>query len=239
MIIPSASFALPLVDAEIAVGGWLNSPSGFAGYNGDDLNLEDDLGYEAETSIMGRIRIELPFLLPNFTVMATSLSYDGDGKLANTFDFGNTDFTANMNFHSKLKLDHQDFALSFSLPLLNLATLGKLQADLGVNLRLLDLEASIEQDNIKESKSITIPIPMGYAYLRLEPIDGLAVEAEGRGLVIGDNSMKSFIGRLRYNIIGPLFVAGGYRLETIDINEEGIRINTEFRGPFIESGFKF
>lgn len=241
LFFPVTGFALPLIDAEIAVGGWMNSPEGDAGYRGDALSLEDDLGYDDETDLTGRIRLELPLLLPNVTFMTTNLSYDGTGNVDFDFDFGDTDFKAGAEFYSEIKLDHHDFAVSFSLPLLELASLGKLQADLGVNLRLLDLEARIEQDqnNLKESKDITLPIPMGYAYVRIEPLDGLAFEAEGRGLVLGDNSMTSVIGRARYNVFGPLFVAGGYRIEKIDIDEEGVKIDTEFKGPFFEAGFKF
>jgi len=239
LLIPFYGYCLPLVDAEIAVGGWLNSPDGFAGYKGDNLYLEDDLGYDDETKLTGRIRLELPLLLPNITFMTTNLSYDGDSTMGTGFEFGNTKFDANKKFNSELKLDHHDFTVSFSLPLLKLASLGKLQADLGVNLRLVDIEASITQDTLRESKSLTVPIPMGFAYLRLEPISGVALEAEGRMLSVGGNSITSLIGRIRYNIFGPLFMAGGYRMEKFDIDEKDVKIDTEFQGPFFEGGFKF
>ncbi|MDY0362149.1 MAG: TIGR04219 family outer membrane beta-barrel protein [Desulforegulaceae bacterium] len=238
------AYCLPLIDFEIAAGGWFKGPDGFAGYKGDDLYLENDLGYDDETELTGRIRLELPLLLPNITFMTTNLSCDGDHTTDKIFEFGNTQFDGTKKFYSELKLNHHDFAVSFSLPLLNLATLGKLQADLGINLRLLDIEASMEQflegtDLKRESKSVNVPIPMGFVYLRLEPISGIALEAEGRMLSIGGNSITSLIGRLRYHILGPVFVAGGYRIEKLDVDEEDVRIDTDFRGPFFEGGFKF
>ncbi|MCB9494185.1 MAG: TIGR04219 family outer membrane beta-barrel protein [Desulfobacteraceae bacterium] len=244
LFIPLQSFCLPLIDAEIAAGGWFCSPDGFAGYKGDDLYLERDLGYEDQTELTGRIRLELPLLLPNITFMTTNLSFDGDNTTGRSFDFGNTSFNGDDKISSELKLNHHDFAVSFSLPLLNLATLGKLQADLGVNLRLIDIEASMEQTTEnsglkRESKSLDVPIPMGFAYLRLEPVSGIGLEAEGRMLSIGGNSVTSLIGRIRYHVLGPLFIAGGYRVEKIDVDEEGIRIDTDFKGPFFEGGFKF
>lgn len=241
--IPFNLNSLPLIDAEIAVGGWFKGPGGFAGYKGDDLYLENDLGYDDETELTGRIRIELPLLLPNITYMITNLSCDGDNTINKTFKFGSEQFDGSQKFYSELELNHHDFAVSFSLPLLELATIGKLQADLGVNLRLMDIEASMEQKIngtlIRESKSLNVPIPMGYAYLRLEPVSGIALEAEGRMLSVGGNSITSLIGRIRYNIFGPLFVAGGYRVEKLDVDEEDIRIDTDFKGPFFEGGFKF
>jgi outer membrane protein len=239
LLTPFYVHSLPLIDAEIAVGGWFSSPDGFAGYKGDDLYLEDDLGFDDETRLTGRARLELPLLLPNLTFMTTGLNYDEENSLGRDFKFGDENFLKGQPFKSELKLDHHDFAVSFSFPLLKLASLGKLQADLGANLRLVDVEAKITQGSVKETKSLTVPIPMGFAYLRLEPVSGVALEAEGRLLSIGDNSMTSLIGRIRYNIFGPLFVAGGYRMEKFDIDEEDIRIDTEFKGPFFEGGFKF
>lgn len=239
LLLPQNSFSLPLIDLEVAVGGWLNSPSGDAGYRGDSLDIENDLGFEDETDLQARLRLELPFFFPNVNFMTTNLEYDATHQTTKGFDFGDTDFLANKDFYSKVVLDHNDLAVSFSLPLLKLASFGTLAADLGLNLRLVDIEATIEQDGLKESKDLTLPIPMGFAYLRLEPIEGIAFETEYRGLVLGDNSMTSLIGRARYNFFGPAFMAGGYRLEKIDIDEEGIRIETDFKGPFFEVGFKF
>jgi len=242
--IPFNTQSLPLIDAEIAVGGWFKGPVGFAGYKGDDLYLEKDLGYDNETELSGRIRLELPLFLPNITFMTTNLSCEGDHSTDRMFDFGDTQFDGNQKFYSELKLNHYDFAVSFSLPLIELATLGKFQADLGINLRLLDIEASMEQfveggELKKESKSLKVPVPMGFAYLRLEPISGIALEAEGRMLALGGNSITSLIGRIRYHILGPVFIAGGYRVEKFDIDEKEIRIDTDFKGPFFEGGFKF
>ncbi|MDY0133265.1 MAG: TIGR04219 family outer membrane beta-barrel protein [Desulforegulaceae bacterium] len=239
LLVPFQGYCLPLIDAEIAVGGWLNSPKGFAGYKGDNLYLENDLGYDDETKLTARARIELPLILPNLTVMATNLNYEERSTMGRKFTFGGKNFEENKSFNSELKLDHYDFALSFSLPFLKLASLGTLQADLGVNLRLVDLDASITQGEIKESKSFTVPIPMGFAYLRLEPVSGIALEAEGRMISLGGNNVTSLIGRLRYNIFGPLFIAGGYRVEKFDIDEKDVRVDTKFKGPFFEGGFKF
>jgi hypothetical protein len=34
-------------------------------------------------------------------------------------------------------------------------------------------------------------------------------------------------------------MAGGYRMEKFDIDEKDVKIDTEFKGPFFEGGFKF
>lgn len=239
LLMPLSLSAMPLVDVELAAGGWLNSPDGYAGYKGENLDIEDGFGFDDETDLYGRLRVELPLVLPNITIMRTDLNYDGDNTLKSDFDFGGETFSKNQKFSSDLKLDHYDFAVSFGLPLVDLASLGKLQADFGVNLRIVDMESSVSQDGLKRSKDVMVPIPMAYAYLRIEPVEGIAFEAEARGICLGDNSVKSLIARARYNVLGPVFVAGGYRIETMDIDEEDVEVDADFKGPFFETGFKF
>jgi hypothetical protein len=47
------------------------------------------------------------------------------------------------------------------------------------------------------------------------------------------------IGRLRFNLVGFLFLTGGYRYDKIDIDEEGVIIDTDFSGSFAEAGLSF
>jgi hypothetical protein len=56
--------------------------------------------------------------------------------------------------------------------------------DLGLNFRLLDFKASIDQKEtgIKESQSYFLPIPMIYAGVQIEPFEYAALEFEGRGI---------------------------------------------------------
>ena len=89
------------------------------------------------------------------------------------------------------------------------------------------------------NKSVTAPVPMLYLAVQFMPIEALAFEAEGRGISVGDNKLYSLIGRVRYNFVGPLFVAGGYRYDKLEIDEEDVVADVEFQGPFLEMGLKF
>ena len=84
---------------------------------------------------MARAKVELPLILPNIYLMYTPMSFDGTGSKNVTFTYGNQTFNANAPIQSKLTLDHIDLALFYPVPLLKTATLGKLNAELGLNVR--------------------------------------------------------------------------------------------------------
>lgn len=243
-VVPAMAHALPFIDVEAAVGGWMQNPSGDmgisdSGMDGTMLDLESDMGFDGETNFSGRFNIDMPLVIPNIAIMATPMSFDGDGVLEKKFNFAGHEFDANVPYATDLTMDHFDVALYYGVPFLGLATLGTIGIDFGINVRLYQLEAEIRQNGDTVKESVDVPIPMAYLAAQIEPVDTFGIEAELRGLSIGDNKMFSAIGRVRYQVLGPAFVAGGWRHDAIDIDEEGFEIDTTFSGPFIEAGLKF
>jgi outer membrane protein len=242
IIIPSTVAALGL---EVTAGAWYQSPKGQLAFKPDDtgdiLDIENDLKYGDETKFLGRLKIDMPLLIPNIYVMATPMEFEGTGRKDLNFKFGDANFDGNADLFSKTTLDHFDIALYYGLPLLETATLDKLNIDLGVNVRIIDFATKVTQKSSgsDEAKSFTLPIPMVFAALQFRPTERLSFEAEGRGIAIGNDKTYSLLGRLRLNVIGPVFVTGGYRYDNIDIHEKGVVIDTDFGGPFAEAGLSF
>jgi outer membrane protein len=242
MTLPGAAQAFGL---EIAGGAWWQSPSGTLAYDAlnsnDYLDLENDLKYEDETRFFGRLKIDMPLFFPNIYLMATPMEFEGDGIKALDFNFGNETISGSAPFYSKLNLSHGDIALYYGIPALETATANMLNIDIGINVRIYDVEAQIVQEStgVDITESVTVPIPQVFLALQFRPTDFLALEAEGRGISISGNKAYSLIGRLRFNILGPLFLTGGYRYDKIDIDEEGVIIDTDFSGPFAEAGLAF
>jgi outer membrane protein len=224
-----------------AVGAWRQSPSGQFAYEplgpNSILDIDEDLNYDNETRPMGWINIDMPLIIPNIYVSATPMEFDGTGD--KTFKFG--DIIVDGAFESKLTLDHLDVALYYGIPLLETATLNTLNIDIGLNVRIFDLETTITElaSGTTETESVTLPLPMVFVAVQFRPIDAISIEAEGRGISISDNKAFSLIGRLRWNALGPFFLAGGYRYDKYDIDEEGILVDADFSGPFAELGFEF
>ncbi|MCF8037584.1 MAG: TIGR04219 family outer membrane beta-barrel protein [Desulfobacteraceae bacterium] len=241
MLMPAPAAALPLIDMEAAVGGWGTSPSGSMAYKGESLDLEDDFNYDDETALTGRLKIDMPLVIPNIYLMATPLEYEGTGSYdaASEFDFGDETIDATQDFDSRLTLDTYDIGLFYNVPLLETVTLGRLDMEAGLNARIIDAEAVVEQDGLYEKKSETLPLPMLYVGLGLYPVERFGLEAEARGISYGDYELVSLIGRLKVKVVGPLFVSGGYRYDTYDIEEDDLDLDVDFSGPFLETGLKF
>jgi len=240
--IPTTSHAFGI---EIAGGAWYQSPEGTVAYEKisrtDNLDIEDDLNYDDKWQALGRVKIDMPLLIPNIYLMYTPMKWDEKGQKDVNFNFGGETFNANVDFDSKLKMNHLDAALYYGIPLLETATLDILNIDLGLNVRLFDFEAEIEQDEtgLKESESYLVPIPMLYTGMQIKPFDMIALEFEGRGILYKSDYYYSLIGRLKIKPFGPFFAAAGYRFDKLDIDYQDVEVDGEFRGPFVEVGLEF
>lgn len=230
---------------EIAVGGWYQSPSGSMAYDpdtsSDKVDLEHDLGYEEEFRPVGRIKLDLPLFLPDFYFVGAPMEFEGSGNKSMDFSFGDETFDANIDFDSRIQLDQYDIAIYYGIPMIKTATLGMLNVDLGLNLRIINFEAEIDQKDsgISESESLSIPLPMVYLAAQLNPLDLLDIEAEIRALAYNDNYLYSFICRVKYQVFGPAFAAVGYRYDTLNIDEQDVEVDLDFSGPIFEAGVEF
>ena len=232
---------------EIALGGWQQALSGTLGYkalsSGDILDLERDLNFDDETRVTGRIKIDMPAFLPNIYLTGAPAEFEGVGGKTISFTFGDTSFNANAVLTSKLTVNQYDVALYYGLPFVKQASAGVFNIDLGINVRILDLEATVTGESgaatVTERNSITLPVPMAYVAFQIVPMDRLSFEAEGRGISIGGNKLYSLTGRVRYQFAGPVFIAGGYRFDKLDVDEDDVVADVDIQGPFIEAGLKF
>ncbi|WP_419658587.1 conserved uncharacterized protein, TAT motif containing [Desulfosarcina variabilis str. Montpellier] len=229
---------------EVAIGGWQQNPSGSIGYkvldNEDLLDLEQDLNYADETRLSVRASIDMPLFLPNIYLMGTPMQFSATGQKDEGFKFGDINFDPGP-FYSESVLDNLDVGLYYGIPFLETATFEKLSIDLGINVRILDYELTVRQEasGLNESESGVLPIPMVFLAVQFSPIEKLSLEVEGRGISYSGNDLYSIIGRVKFNIFGPLFAAGGYRYEKLKLDEDDVAVDIEFSGPFLEAGVAF
>ena len=242
LIVPAASYASGL---ELAVGGWKQSPQGYLSYEqvtaNDELDLERDCNYDDETRFIGRLKIDMPIFLPNIYLVVTPLEFDGTGSKTVGFWFGDDLFSATDSFYSKITLDHYDIGFYYGIPFIETLSAETVNIDLGLNIRIYDFAVEVRQDttSLEESEDFTLPVPMVYLALQIKPVDKLAIEAEARAISYSGNKLYSLVGRVKYNIFGPVFAAAGYRYDKLKIDEEDVEVDIDFSGPFIEAGFKF
>lgn len=228
------------IGIEAAVGAWNQLPEGDMGYKGDSLSLKGDLQYsKSKTEMLGRVKIDMPLFIPNIYLMATPMKYTGNGVKSTAFRFGDRVYVANVPYSSELKLDHYDIGLYYGIPFLKTATLNKLNVDVGLNVRIMDMKGSVTQGAISESKSYMLPLPMLYAAGQLKVIGDLSVEAETRSIAYSSNHYIDVIGRLKYKVFGPAFIGAGYRYEKIKVDYNDLKVDVNIGGPFAEVGVKF
>ncbi len=237
------------IGIEVAVGGWGQSPEGTAGYRpiplvDQNFDLETDAKYDDEVRPFGRAKIDLP-LVPNIYLMGTPMQFEGTGQKTTNFSFGGQTFQGGVDFYSKIVLDHYDIGLFYGIPLLETVTGDRLNAEVGINMRIIDFSAEVTQaaTGFSEATSETIPLPMIYAAVHIRPFKWLSLELEGRGISYSDNSFFDYIGRVKLQPFSmplrSLFIAGGFRYEDIEIDEKDIKAEMTFSGPFAEVGIDF
>ncbi|MDM7267016.1 MAG: TIGR04219 family outer membrane beta-barrel protein [Aquificaceae bacterium] len=238
MLLPAFSFA---ISVEGSIGVWNQDPSGYISYKGDQIDVDSNLRYGKKTRPMGRLKIDMPSILPNIYLMATPSRFEAIGQKDTSFTFGGQTYQANVPFYSKTRLDHYDIALYYGIPSLKKLTNGVLSAELGLNVRIMDLYAKVEQsqNNISESKSLTVPIPMLYTGLQIRPVNLLSMEGELRGVAYNSNHYYDLIGRLKVKPVKYVFLAGGYRYQELKIDVSDVKSKVKLKGPFVEAGFEF
>jgi outer membrane protein len=245
-LVPQMSSALGL---EIGLGYFRQDLSGDFAYKPlsliDTLDIEEDLGLDKEDKLFARVKAELPLLLPNIYFMATPSKFEGTGSKTQNFTFGDITFNVTAPFDTKIQMDFYDICFYYPIPFIETATLGKVNAELGLNARIVDFDAKVTGldavggGTVTESVSEIIPVPMLYAGIQFKPIDFINVEAEVRGIAYSSNHYYDIIGRVKIRPMGPVFVAGGYRLNDIKIDYSDIEASIKLRGPFIETGVMF
>ena len=242
LLLPCGAFAIGL---EAAVGLWNQDPRGYVSLEekspADRLSLENDLRYGRMTRIFGRMKIETPFGFPNIYLMATPMSFEATGSKGTPFNIGGFTVPANVPFNSKLDLDHYDAGFYYGLPFVKTATAGVLNVDLGILARLIDFKLELNESSVGAvtSKKRLIPLPMAYAAVQVKPLSWLSAEGEVRGILYNYNHYYDLIGRAKVNPFGPVFLAAGYRYEKVKVDQDGIRVEANFGGPFGEVGVEF
>ncbi len=227
------------VGLEAAIGLSYQDFQGGLAYKGDSLDLNNDLRFNRAAQFFGRVKIDMPLIIPNLYLMATPLHFDGTATDNLSFKFGDQTFNAGIPFSSTLKLDHYDLALYYGLPFVKQATLGLINIEAGLNIRLFDLKTEITQMAKSESKSFNLLVPMAYLGFQVKPTSSFSLEGEFRGIAYNGDHYYDLIGRVKYYFVKLAFVSVGYRHEEISMDQSDIKLNVRFSGPQVEVGFQF
>lgn len=220
---------------DIGAGYWNPTPTGELAYNTGGstdpaLDMDKDFGADSEGFAQLRVKADLPGI--NVGLMTTPMEFTGSGTAT---DFGGVNFAG--DYDTTLTMDQTDGTIFWAVPFLDLT--GMLNVEFGLNVKLVNFETEVSAAGTTASQSFSLTVPMVYLGAQVKPTDSFHIEAEYRGLSIGDNEYTDIMAKLKWLPV-PLFnVSAGYRMQTINLDEEGIKSDLEFAGPFAEIGFQF
>ncbi|RLJ70628.1 outer membrane protein [Hydrogenivirga caldilitoris] len=241
LLFTGSTFALPLVNIDLSIGAMSHDPSGYVQYQGDKVDLKDDFGLDKKTKPFARAKIEIP-IVPNLYLQYIPMEFKG--RKNKSFTYGGYTFTGTVD--TKVKVDHYDVGLYYNLPFIGAATGGLFDPEIGINVRILDFEGTVKEltTSHTESKSATIPVPMGYAGLSLN-LPYVSLIGELRGITYAGNRYYDVTGEVRLKPISvpgmaSLFIGVGYRYEQLKLDDvSDINADLKIKSLFANVGVSF
>jgi len=259
------SQALPLFNVSIEAGGVEQDPSGIVSYEAhgasDYLDLKNDAHFSQKTQpyIGVRITNNLP-ILPNLKLDYMPMKYSGYGILNRQITFGGTTYNIGANFNLNAKLNRFDILAYYHLPFISTATKDMLKVRLGLNVRIVDFSETFTGNNATitthgqtihvpgyytESKSLTVPIPMGHVGVTFSPIKQVSLVGDLNYVSYGSNDYYNYNAGLRLSPVGLFksaivpFIQVGYRYEKLKIDQSSVYADVKVKGPYALIGVEF
>lgn len=244
-----------LIDFEASIGATQQKPRGYVSYEAesenDRIDVKNDANLGDKTKPWAKFKLEHPIpLIPNIKLAYMPMKFDGSGNVTRTIKWGDNRYDLNAGFNLSVKLDRVDTTLYYNLPFVKTATAGKLDAEFGLNVRTIMFDGKLSGtttggDSVTESKSITLPIPMGHLAVEVRPINQVSLVGELNYIGYSKNTYYDYVAGLRLNSHGLLrtplkpFVEVGYRYEKLKIDEQDVKTDLKVKGLYGLVGVRF
>ncbi len=255
-LLAGSSKAGTLFDFELAIGAIQQKPSGYVSYeaiqDADRIDVKNDARLGDKTKPWAKFKLEHPIpLIPNIKLAYIPMKFDGSGVLTRDINWGGRTYQANADFNLSVKLDRVDATLYYNFPFIKTATAGKLDVEFGLNVRTIMFDGTLSgierstSQSISESKSITLPIPMGHLAAEIRPIKQVSLVGEINYIGYSKNAYYDYAAGLRLNSHGLVqiafkpFVEVGYRYEKLKIDEESVKADLKVKGLYALVGVRF
>lgn len=194
---------------------WNYEPKGNLRYQGTNADLEDQLRLSDATKGFYWVSLEHPVpVVPNISLVRTSIDSSGSGVLTSPFNFGNTTFAASENINTSLTLDQTDLILYYKL------SDKQVRFDLGLDVKYVDGQASVRSitTGATASTSFKGAIPMLYANFVVKLPAGFYAGAEGSAISYSGDSLSDLRVKFGYKSKANIGVEGGYRRQNLKLD---------------------
>ena len=218
----------------IGANAWQQNYSGHAksDVDNDNIDVEDDLGFDDDEGFQGYISIEhsIP-AVPNILVQRTVIDADANGNL-NGKTFDGVTFPGAVK--STIDLTHTDTTLYYEV-LDNWVSL-----DIGLTARFFEQGLKIKDQTQSATLDIDAVIPLGYAAVKFDlPLTGLYVGADGNGLKYDDNWIYDVKATIGWESSIGLGIEGGYRYFDVQYDDNQDEADLTIEGPYAGLFFHF
>jgi len=237
LLLSSAAAHADMLGGEISAGIFNHTPSGTASYNGPDVDVKKDLGWDTENDVMLKAYFEhpLPFI-PNIKIAYSSLDHSGHGSIED-FRWGDINF-AKALVDTSLTLRMYDATLYYEV-LDNIV-----EADVGITLRYLDGNIDVTATPLVsglgslaptyETSDFNTLAPMLYGKIRVNiPATDISTQIEANGVSYDGTTLYDIELSARYTFTAGVGLEAGYRLVHLDSDDiDDLAVDVDFKGVY-------
>lgn len=225
----SADFAR----VEMGVGAWKQTPSGASTYTDTGVGFEDRSQENSQSEGYAWMLIKHPIpIIPNLRLEYVNALNEG------TYDVVGLPPIPGIPTGAASKLEITQFDI---IPYYNiLDNTGWVTLDLGLDIKVMDISYSANGVDIIEELDIdvaSVVIPLGYIRARVQvPATNLGFEADVKYITYDSNTVSDIRVKADYTfdfipVVQPA-IEIGYRIQTIDIEDSGLKIDSEYKGVY-------
>ena len=227
----SADFAR----VEGAVGSWMQTPSGSAGYSLAGNSLSDNFVEDQTNGIYVWALVKHPIpVVPNLRLEYVNITGDAKSVLSSNI------ITLPLGTSSALDMTQFDIVPYYNI----LDNLAWITLDLGLDFKVINLSYKANSIEVVPSDVSTLVVPLGYVRGRVQiPFSGIGFESDVKYITYDTTTVYDVRAKVDYTlgfipIVQPT-IELGYRMQKIDISDSGFSIDTEFSGVFVGIGARF
>ena len=226
--------AAPLVDVYAGGYAWSPDTSGSIASGSNDIDMEDDLGFDDSDQTVLYVGLEhaVP-LVPNVRLRYMDLSDDASNTLVNPITFNGETLAGDVNSDYDMEMLDGTFYWS---PLDNVVKL-----DLGLTVRQMDADFTITGAGQRATESASETFPMAHGAVRANlPLTGVYVGGEINAIEYDGSGMRDFDAHIGWQSDFLLGVKAGYSRLEVELDDvSGLDSDLEIGGPYLAATFRF
>ena len=225
----SADFAR----VEMGVGTWIQAPSGEINYSDTGVSFSDISKENTQAEAYAWLLVKHPVpLLPNLRLEYVTTLNEGEYVVQSGTPIGGL-ATGTL---SELEMTQIDVIPYYNI----LDNTAWITLDLGLDIKIIDVAYSAGGVNIIDELNVdivSIALPLGYVRARTQlPITNLGIEADVKYFSYDTTTVYDVRAKVDYTFdIFPVIQPGieiGYRMQKIELEENGLAVNIDYSGVY-------